>query len=369
MLSLRKIVVRAAALFFTLLALLPFTSHVYAQSAPMIPGGLSGTYQMTYSGSTHTTFPFKSGDIVTFVLNANKPSICVNGTEITYGAMLTVSDVRFVASPIQYILKVAGNSLTEISVYRDFKSLLQNPETYLGKFTGTRTTTSTDCTGAAPSLSTQEDTLLSLAQDLYPSIFSNGSALGSLQGYVYKHFPASGVYVGFKDGRLYLLGGQFGSALSDMGTVAAAVTALQAEKTNQANNIPPGVQWVFNGISRSDPKGSMTITPTGFQTGSGKGLTVVLLGGSVFFQGVRWNLGIVSPTASPVVIPKGKYSCSLTSGAMAQVLVRDDNFMTTFNGGCYIDFAKDLSVGQPAVGTFRVESGTTVVTGSFNVTP
>jgi len=365
--SLHKIVVQALAVIAAFHLLV---TNGYAQSAPMIPGGLSGTYQLTYSGTTHSTFPFKNGDKVTFVLNSSTPSICVNGTAITYGAMLTVSDVRFVASPIQYILRVAGNTLTEISVYRDFKSLLQNPETYLGKFTGTRLNTSTDCTGAAPTLTTQEDTLLQLAQDLYPSLFSNGSELGSLQGYVYKHFPASGVYVGFKDGRLYLLGGQFGSNLTDMGTVANAVASLQAEKAAQFSNIAPGVHWVFNGVTRDDPRGAVTISNYGFQTGSGKGLSISLVGGSVFSLGMRWTIEIVSPTASPVVVPAGRYACSLTSGASVQVLLRDDNFFGTLRGGdCYIEFGKPVSVGQPVVGTFRMVSGSTLVTGSFNVTP
>jgi len=111
--SLHKIVVQALAVIAAFLLL---ATNGYAQSAPMFPGGLSGTYQMTYAGTTHSTFPFKNGDKVTFVLNSATPSICVNGTAITYGAMLTVSDVRFVQSPIQYILRVAGNTLTEISV-------------------------------------------------------------------------------------------------------------------------------------------------------------------------------------------------------------------------------------------------------------
>jgi len=365
MLSLRPLLARILPWLF-----LTFATAGYGQSAPMIPGGLSGTYQMTYAGTTHATFPFKNGDKVNFVLNSGTPSICVNGTAITYGAMLTSSDVRFVQSPIQYILRVAGNTLTEISVYRDFKSLLQNPETYLGKFTGTRTSTSTDCTGAAPALSSQAETLLQLAQDLYPSLFSNGSELGSLQGYVYKHYPASGIYVGFKDERLYLIGGQFGSSLTDMGLVSAAVTALQAEKAAQFNNIAPGVHWVFNGVTRDDPRGAVTIGTTGFQTGSGQGLDIALVGGSVFSLGMRWTIGIVSPTASPVVVPAGRYACSLTSGASVQVLLRDDNFFGTLRGGdCYIEFGKPVSVGQPVVGTFRMVSGSTVVTGSFNVTP
>lgn len=361
----RPLLARLLPWFFLTIA-----STAFGQSAPMIPGGLSGTYQMTYAGTTHSTFPFNNGDKVTFVLKSGTPSICVNGTEITYGAMLTSSDVRFVSSPIQYILRIAGNSLTEISVYRDFKSLLQNPETYLGKFTGTRTSTSTDCTGAAPALSTQAETLLQLAQDLYPSLFSNGSELGSLQGYVYKHFPASGIYVGFKDERLYLIGGQFGSSLTDMGPVSAAVTALQAEKSAQFNNIAPGVHWVFSGTAREDAVGGVTISPSGFQSGSGQGLNIVLTGGSVFSLGMRWTIGIVSPTASPVVVPAGRYACSLTSGASVQVLLRDDNFFGTLRGGdCYIEFGKPVSVGQPVVGTFRMVSGSTVVTGSFNVTP
>jgi hypothetical protein len=48
---------------------------------------------------------------------------------------------------------------------------------------------------------------------------------------------------------------------------------------------------------------------------------------------------------------------------------RNRFFGTLRSGDCYIEFGKPVSIGQPVVGSFRVVSGSTLVTGTFNVTP
>lgn len=74
--------------------------------------------------------------------------------------------------------------------------------------------------GQGTSLGADEQAALVLAEKLYPTLLTQGGALGSAQGYVYRYYAGSGVYVGFRNQRIYLLGGPFGNVAQDKGTVA-----------------------------------------------------------------------------------------------------------------------------------------------------
>ncbi len=54
-------------------------------------------------------------------------------------------------------------------------------------------------------------TLLNLAQQAYPSSVPAASASDwrLYQGYMFKYYSATGIYVGIKDGQVYLLGGPY----------------------------------------------------------------------------------------------------------------------------------------------------------------
>lgn len=69
-------------------------------------------------------------------------------------------------------------------------------------------------------------TLISLASQQFPQLFSNGSAWRSFDGFVYKYFAASDVFVGINGDDLYLLGEQFGEVATFAGKVADAIVAL-----------------------------------------------------------------------------------------------------------------------------------------------
>ncbi len=79
-------------------------------------------------------------------------------------------------------------------------------------------------------LSADEQALLTLAERLYPTLFVDGQAPGTTQGYTYRHYAGTGVYVGFKDAQLYLLGGPFGDTVRQMGTVFGALSQLRSEE-------------------------------------------------------------------------------------------------------------------------------------------
>ena len=79
-------------------------------------------------------------------------------------------------------------------------------------------------------LDDQSKTAMDLAIELYPSLFQNGSEVRTTSGYLYRYFSATGIYVGFKDGQIYLLGGIFGNQIVSKGSVTSVVAALQDAK-------------------------------------------------------------------------------------------------------------------------------------------
>lgn len=82
---------------------------------------------------------------------------------------------------------------------------------------------------ADSALSTNAITLISLAEQKYPELFSNATSWRTFDGFFYKYFAKSGVYVGINGSDLYLLGGPFGNTVVNQGKIADAVVALQGE--------------------------------------------------------------------------------------------------------------------------------------------
>ena len=75
-------------------------------------------------------------------------------------------------------------------------------------------------------VSSSAKTLISLASQQFPNIFSNASTWRSFDGFFYKYFSISGVFVGINGDDLYLLGGQFGDVATYAGKVADAIVVL-----------------------------------------------------------------------------------------------------------------------------------------------
>lgn len=91
-----------------------------------------------------------------------------------------------------------------------------------GGNTGTGTT--------APTLTANEQSIFDLAAELIPSMFAGPGPVSSYQGYTYRFFAASGIYIGLKDGRVYALGGSYGTAITELGTTDSVLKYLQGRK-------------------------------------------------------------------------------------------------------------------------------------------
>lgn len=108
-------------------------------------------------------------------------------------------------------------------------------------------------TVVTPGISTQAQSVFSLADELYPTMFKGGSALQTYQDYTYKFFSASGIYVGIKNDHVFLMGGPFGTAITDKGYISEVLVSLQdyKYKSNPANSsgLPAGF------VARTRPAG------------------------------------------------------------------------------------------------------------------
>ncbi len=83
--------------------------------------------------------------------------------------------------------------------------------------------------------------LFSLAAQVYPTLFTNGTSFQtSADGYLYKYFD-TGIYAAIKDGQVYVKGGQFGSAYTSVGALNAVLSQLNtAVNGGGGTTIPSG---------------------------------------------------------------------------------------------------------------------------------
>ncbi|MES2606105.1 MAG: hypothetical protein V4603_14315 [Pseudomonadota bacterium] len=92
--------------------------------------------------------------------------------------------------------------------------------------------------GTGPQLQVSDAALqvFALAESLYPELFARGGEVLTTQGYRYRFYAGTGIYVGLKDEQIYLLGGAFGNAIVNKGSVTEVLTFLQAEQNRRQLN-------------------------------------------------------------------------------------------------------------------------------------
>lgn len=239
----RRTTMRLASILKTSLTaagLLCCSTWALAQKvAVTIPASLEGTYDLTFNvdAAAKPDAPFVKGDkVLVVVMTGNR--LCVNGK--LYSS--PTADAGFTQYPawtdtatgVRFSFGNTTRAFNEINVVKGEQPNL----THYGYLAGSKTSAdATVCAvggvtpaPSAPTVSATVQSIFDLAEQVLPTQFKNGSALGVYQGYVYKYFASSGVYVGIKDDKLYTMGGVYGSAIKEQGTVAAVLSVLQAAK-------------------------------------------------------------------------------------------------------------------------------------------
>jgi hypothetical protein len=206
-----------------------------AQGDPAtIPDGLLGTYTVTLTDQGGTQFT--SGQSKTFVV-APGGMLCIDGKTYSGPTVFNLPGraAWLNSSDNQYFVveDITTGSFTNFTI-------VSNPSgAYYGLFGGQKTGSDTSGCGTAAgtgtvTLDSAATSVLDLALEVYPSLFGQGSELKQAQGYVYRFFASSGIYVGFKDGKVYVVGGPFGDKILEKGTIATVTTALNTAKANIA---------------------------------------------------------------------------------------------------------------------------------------
>ena len=254
------------------------SAPLFAQSQgdpATIPDGLLGTYSVTLSTQGGTLFT--AGESRTFIVAAGGV-LCIDGNTYTNPTVLNLPGrgawLNSAGDQYFVVQDITTGSFTKFTI-------LSNPiGAYYGVFEGQKTSSDTSGCSASgstgsgsPSLSADAQSVLDLALEVYPTLFGQGSELKQAQGYVYRFFASSGIYVGFKDGRVYVVGGPFGDSILDKGTVSAVTTALNTAKANIELN------------------GSVDVGGNGAATGE---LWDITISGTASVLGVTTNIGALT---------------------------------------------------------------------------
>src|SRR5690606_17792571 len=82
---------------------------------------------------------------------------------------------------------------------------------------------------SVPALSADAQAALELAEEIWPELFSGGIELRYHQelGYTYRYYAATGVYVGFKGGDVFVKGPQFGPDIYRKGSETQVLAKLK----------------------------------------------------------------------------------------------------------------------------------------------
>jgi hypothetical protein len=206
-----------------------------AQTAADVPAALNGTYdlKLEFVSGSFANFPHKKDEVVRFVIDAAKDTLCLNGTLLTGKPVMNSVGNTFTwtsNSNTIYEVVLHNNALHEVNAMQG------NASNFAGQFTGTKTSNAVDCTAvgttapATPTITSDVQSIFDLAAQVYPTLMVNGSALGLYQGYTYRFFASSGIYVGIKDNKIFTMGGPFGNAIKEQGTVNVVLGALQTAK-------------------------------------------------------------------------------------------------------------------------------------------
>ena len=216
-----------------LMAGLVFTGNlVFAQETPAtIPASLLGTYNLVYEHLTSSvTAPFTNGSTVSVVLQSGN-KICINGTVLSNPVLRNGNGHEAIWVNSSNNQEFALSSL--ISGFNEVNVAVSS--TFAGQLRGSKSSDVTTCDAAsgsagAISLTAGASCVISLAEEIYGSMFGTGAVLGETKGYTYRFYPTSKIYVGFKDGRVYVVGGPFGDKILDKGPETGVLTALNNAK-------------------------------------------------------------------------------------------------------------------------------------------
>lgn len=231
----------AARLCATLLTAALASTAALAQETPAtVPSSFEGTYELTYAFAQAGS-PISNGTAVTLVI-APGNTLCVAGYTLTNPVLRNGNQHEAIWKETTAGVELALSSL--VSGYNEI-NVGSTSGTWWGQFQGSKVSTSTSgCTGggSTPDL-TKINELFEKAQAQFAQYFpASANAVNQTQeGFIYRHYPSTGIYLAINDGDVYVMGGEFGNSPLKQGSLEAILSQLSGTTVDIPDlNIPEG---------------------------------------------------------------------------------------------------------------------------------
>jgi len=171
---------------------------------------------------------------VTLVLGADN-SLCINGQTLNNPVFRNGNQVEAIWKDETNGFEVAVSNFT--GSFNEVNVTGANFSPFYGQLGGSKTSDSTTCgagsgngSGGAgtPEVTANMNAIFAAAESKLPAIFSPGQQTQFQDQYVYRFYPNTGVYLAFADGSVFLLGGEFGQAVVNAGSIQFVLDTLES---------------------------------------------------------------------------------------------------------------------------------------------
>ncbi|MCP5358850.1 MAG: hypothetical protein H7A06_11960 [Pseudomonadales bacterium] len=222
-----------------LTAALASTAALAQETPATVPSSFEGTYELTYDYAQAGS-PISNGTAVTVVI-APGNTMCVGGYTLTNPVLRNGNQHEAIWKESTVGIELALSSL--VNGYNEI-NVGSTSGTWWGQLRGSKTSTSTTGCGSTttptPDL-TKINELFTKAQEKFAQYFpaSANAVNQTLEGYTYRHYPSTGMYLAIADGKVYVMGGEYGNSPKEAGTLDAILSELSGT-TVEVPTIPQG---------------------------------------------------------------------------------------------------------------------------------
>ncbi|MCB1666475.1 MAG: hypothetical protein KDI28_11885 [Pseudomonadales bacterium] len=222
-----------------LTAALASTAALAQETPATVPSSFEGTYELTYDYAQAGS-PISNGTAVTVVI-APGNTMCVGGYTLTNPVLRNGNQHEAIWKESTVGIELALSSL--VNGYNEI-NVGSTSGTWWGQLRGSKTSTSTTGCGSTttptPDL-TKINELFTKAQEKFAQYFpaSANAVNQTLEGYTYRHYPSTGMYLAIADGKVYVMGGEYGNSPKEAGTLDAILSELTGT-TVEIPSIPEG---------------------------------------------------------------------------------------------------------------------------------
>jgi hypothetical protein len=197
-----------------------------------IPSSILGTYNVTYAFA-QTGSPLANGATATIVVGPGG-TMCVAGSTLTNPVLVNGNQHEahweIPSMDVSLALSSLVSGYNEINVYKR-STIGTSSVTWLGQFQGSKVSTSTTGCGT-PVVTTPDPTkvaqLFDEAQKKLAQYFpaTANAQTQTVNGYTYRFYPSTNIYLAVNNGDIYVMGGQFGNNPIKQGPLEAILSEL-----------------------------------------------------------------------------------------------------------------------------------------------